>query len=88
MTQLIERRPELALQVITNIMHSTNDLETLEHLAAGPLEDLLSENISSITGFVENQATSHAKFKTLMRQLWRNRMDDETWQRICAAREA
>ena len=87
MTRLIEQRPKIAFEVIYEIMQRTDKSEILEHLAAGPLEDLLSKNTLAVNELTESRAASDPKFKSLLQNVWRNMMSDNTWQRICAARQ-
>jgi hypothetical protein len=80
--RLITKRSEVALEVILGIMKRTDDGDVLNNLAASPLEDLLSENRSSIIEAVEHLASRDPQFRTLLKGVWRLAMTNETWQRV------
>lgn len=84
--RLISRRPQVALEVIVEIMNRIDNEDVLGNLAASPLEDLLSENKPEITEAVESLAANDPKFRTLLKSVWRLGMNDETWTRVKLAR--
>jgi hypothetical protein len=55
-------------------------------LAAGPLEDLLARQGAEFIDRVEELARKDPKFNYLLGGVWRNKMTDDVWQRVQAAR--
>jgi hypothetical protein len=55
-------------------------------LAAGPLEDLLSDFGAEYIDRVEELAAKDAQFNWLLGGVWRLNMTDDVWSRVQAAR--
>ena len=51
-------------------------------LAAGPLEDLLSENGSSFISAIEAEAKNDARFAWALGGVWQSTTPDEIWARV------
>jgi len=56
------------------------------HLAAGPVEDLLSEFGDDYIERVEALAASDVRFQRMLCGVWQNSMSDELWRRLQLAR--
>jgi hypothetical protein len=80
--------PERALKQITNILGSTQDEYILANLAAGPLETLLARHGKKLIVDVERLAKNDHRFRSLLQNVWQNRIDDQTWGRILKATKA
>jgi len=59
----------------------------MENLSAGPLEDLLAMHGPAIIDRVEAEAARDPTFAKLLGGVWQNRMTDEVWARVQAARD-
>lgn len=80
--------PEAAwCAILKLITHKLTD-EQLSLLAAGPLEDLLSEHGSSFIDRVEQEVTANKRFDYLLGGVWRLSMTDDVWNRVQKARSA
>jgi len=67
----------------------TRDLpdEVVAVLAAGPLEDLLTERGPRFIDRVEELARKDPKFNFLLGGVWRNAMNKDIWRRVKSARK-
>ena len=59
---------------------------TFKGLAAGALEDLLSEHGDELIEKVETEARRNPQFNLLLGGVWQGGMSSEIWRRIQAAR--
>ena len=75
-------QPSMALHIIREILAATDNKFVLANLAAGPLEDLLCLHGSSVIDGIERLAKSDARFRNLLKGVWRNAIDEETWVRV------
>ena len=62
--------------------------EAFSLLAAGPLEDLLSEHGPVFIDRLEQEATASKRFDHLLGGVWRLSMTDDVWNRVQKARSA
>lgn len=60
--------------------------ETHGHLAAGPVEHLLSKHGDQCITLVEQMADDDPLFSRMLRRCYRHQMSDEVWRRLCIAR--
>jgi tetratricopeptide (TPR) repeat protein len=67
--------------VLAAIKHAED--KELGHIAAGPIEHLLSTHGQEYIGLVEQQAASDPKFGRMMEGVWRHGMTDDVWDRVC-----
>jgi hypothetical protein len=58
----------------------------LQHLAAGPLDDLLAAHGSALIERIETEARRNPAFNLLLGGVWQNTMSPDVWGRIQAAR--
>lgn len=56
------------------------------NLAAGPLENLLSQFGEEYIDEIESLAKKDPKFKDLLGGVWQNNMSAGVWSRVCAVR--
>jgi Family of unknown function (DUF6869) len=77
--------PEHGLQLINYILASTKNEFVLTNLAAGPLETLLARHGKSVINELERCAKRDARFRALLRGVWQNQIDDQTWARVLKA---
>jgi hypothetical protein len=61
-------------------------LETAAALAAGPIEDLLSNDGLKFIDRIEELARKDPKFNWILGGVWRNDMMEEIWQRVQSIR--
>jgi hypothetical protein len=82
---LPREQPELTwhtiLEILSEIGANTND-RLLGVLAAGPLEDLLSEHGETFIDRVELEARRNPEFALLLGGVWRNDIDAKVWERM------
>ena len=69
------------LFVVTAVSLAETDDE-LGHIAAGPVECLLSRNGEKCIGLFEDQARRERKFARMLTGAWQHLMTEEVWQRV------
>jgi|JI10StandDraft_1071094.scaffolds.fasta_scaffold1336878_1 hypothetical protein len=79
--QLVKINPTKALEVIAQVLHSTEDEFVLSNLAAGPLEDLLRIHGASVLENLEIYARQDNRFRNLLAQVDKV-VPDDIWKRI------
>lgn len=82
---IVHKMPKLALSIIVRIMEQDCEKKILPVLAAGELENLLSEHGALIIDDVEREAACNPNFKKLLGGVWQADMSDELFQRITDA---
>lgn len=82
MYSLLDSLPELAWEVLLQMIERAPTERTLDFLAASPLEDLLSEDGAAFIARVEQRAAESAKFRYCLGKLRRLGMTDDVWQRV------
>ncbi len=75
-------RPEHQWRFICASLHFADTDEELGHIAAGPMEHLMSRHGANYIDIVEAQAAADPKFARMLRGVWKDLMSDEVWQRI------
>jgi hypothetical protein len=85
--QLTDReRAEDAWTTILEVLSRTRAEEALGILAAGPLEDLISEWGPSFIDRIETEARRNPAFQALLRGVWKSG-DPSVCERVAAARK-
>jgi hypothetical protein len=82
MYSLLEALPELAWEVLLEMIERAPSDSSLGFLAASPLEDLLSKDGPSFIARLEQHAVENAKFRRSLGMLRRLGMTDDVWQRV------
>ena len=82
MYSLLDAIPELAWQLIAEMIERSPSDASLGFLAASPLEDLLSEHGQAFIARVEQRAAQSSKFRRALGMVWRLEMTDDVWQRV------
>src|SRR5690606_3524766 len=83
LNRLISEEPGEALKVIENIAYrAEGSIELLGALAAGPLEDLLSEHGEKVIDEVEALAKREPAIRRCLAGVWQNSMSHELYARI------
>ncbi len=88
MLSLLEALPELAWELIVEMIERATSDNALGFLAASPLEDLLSKDGPLFLSRVEKRATESANFHRALGMLRRLGMTDEVWRRVQSAAES
>ncbi|MBW8369581.1 MAG: hypothetical protein K0M66_01165 [Thiobacillus sp.] len=86
---LVRDDPETCWQTILAILEKIEadpSIKQFQVLAAGPLEDLLTEHGPNIIAKVELQARRDPKFNFLLGGVWQNAMNNDIWSRVQAIR--
>ncbi|HET6978999.1 MAG TPA: hypothetical protein VFI24_21885 [Pyrinomonadaceae bacterium] len=81
-----DHQPELLWNFILAVHERDVNGTVSGHLAAGPVEDLLSEFGENYIERVETLAASDVRFKRMLCGVWQDTMSDELWNRIQLAR--
>jgi hypothetical protein len=82
MYSLLEALPELAWELLLEMIERAPSDRSLSFLAASPLEDLLSKDGPSFISRVEQRAAESATFRRSLGMLRRLGMTDDVWQRV------
>jgi hypothetical protein len=80
---LADDDPEILWRLILAILSKDQSTKVLENLSAGPMEDLLVKHGTLIITRVEQQAKADPAFASLLGGVWKNRMSDDIWDRVC-----
>ncbi len=81
---LVGDYPEQAWSAILAALEDPRLEDSLGVLAAGPLEDLLSNHGEAFIRRVEETAQSNPKFAWLLGGVWQFQMTDDVWRRVQA----
>jgi hypothetical protein len=79
---LVFEQPEKAWTVVLGILEQTNSDDIISSLAAGPLEDLLSEHGDIFIDEVELKTRQNPKFTKLILGVLQGGMSKEIWSRV------
>jgi hypothetical protein len=80
------QQPEVVWSAILKILeHKLTDAQ-FAVLAAGPVEDLLSDHGPGFIDRVESEAAKNPRFNHLLGGVWRLGMTDDVWDRVQRAR--
>ena len=74
--------PEVGFKLILEILELEPSNHLIKMLAAGPLEDLLTNHGEKIIEKVESEAKSNDKFALLLSGVWQNLIPDHIWERV------
>ncbi|HEX2878900.1 MAG TPA: hypothetical protein VHO25_05125 [Polyangiaceae bacterium] len=85
MYSLLEGVPELAWDLIIEMIERAPSDDSLSFIAASPLEDLLSKDGPLFITRVEDRARENTKFRRALGMLNRLGMTDDVWQRVQTA---
>ena len=78
----VYENPNLAIDLVLEILSHELNNETKEVLAAGPLEQVLSNHGGEIIDRVETLARQDPSFSSLLGGVWQNAMSDSVWERV------
>ena len=84
---LLSEDPEEGWLTILQILQQDQSPSIVENLSAGPLEDLLARHGSAFIDRIEAEAARNPAFAKLLGGVWQNRMTDDVWARVQAARD-
>jgi len=84
---LLSEDPEEGWPTILQILQKDQSPSIMENLSAGPLEDLLARHGPAFIDRVEAEAAHNPAFAKLLGGVWQNRMTDDVWARVQAARD-
>jgi hypothetical protein len=87
MFDAVQDTPEVAWGAILKILEQELTWEQLALLAAGPLEDLLSDHGNQFIERVEREAERNPRFNYLLGGVWQAQMPQELWERVRKARK-
>ena len=74
--------PQVGWRLILGILKYDKSDKILPGLAAGPMEDLLSDHGKEIIEQVKEEARTNDRFNYLLGGVWQNRMDQDIWEEI------
>jgi len=87
MYSILESVPELAWELVLELIDRAPSDNSLSFFAAGPLEDLLSKDGPDYIERVESRAQTSATFRRAVGMLRRLGMTDDVWARVRAIAE-
>lgn len=76
--------PALAWEFIKAVVAQAPGHKALASLAAGPLEDLLAAHGQEYISAIEGLAKDDSAFRATVRNVWRNTIAPEVWDRLQA----
>lgn len=86
MADLCHDDPETCFELIEKIRKADGSDWILANLAAGPLEDLLSQHGARFIDRIETLARQDPQMRRLLGGIWRSDIPDAIWHRVqCAA---
>ena len=84
-----DKSPEQKLTTILNVLRNSKidpAHKTFSNLAAGPLEDLLSDHGEEVIDRIETEARKNPDFNLLLGGVWQGGMSEQIWERVQRAR--
>jgi len=81
-----DNEPDSLWSFILSVHERDAEEKVAGHLAAGPVEDLMSQFGESYIERVEDLANKDARFKRMLCGVWQDVMSDELWARFRRAR--
>jgi hypothetical protein len=81
-----DNEPELLWRFILAVHEKDTSEELAGHLAAGPVEDLMSEFGEAYIERIEDLARRDERFKRMLSCTWQDAMSDDLWTRFQRAR--
>jgi Family of unknown function (DUF6869) len=81
-TDYVEKDPELAWEYLLKILSCEISQWAVGLLAAGPLENLLSDFGPQLIDRVEKEARINPKFRLALTGVWQGGMTDDIWKRV------
>lgn len=91
-SEICEKDPELAFDFIMEVIEKYSEEITsqedgrlsrvINNLAAGPIEDLLVYNGSSIIEKIDEEVKRSPLLRTALRGVWRNNIEQNVWDRL------
>ena len=78
----IDAPPEIQWRFILIAVSQSQSDDELSHIAAGPIEYLLSWHGESYIDVIESEAASNPKFARALTGVWQHMMRDEVWSRV------
>ena len=78
----VYENPDLAIDLVLEILKQPVSNKVREVLAAGPLEQVLANHGSRVIERVEILAKTNPEFAHLLGGVWKNAMPDEVWERV------
>ena len=85
--KIVDYDPELAWELILQILATVRSDKIYPVLAAGPLENLLVYHGEKYIERVEKQARQDPAFNMLLGGVWRNSIAKDVWRRVEKARK-
>ena len=82
MHSILEGAPEIAWELIVELIDRAPSDDSLSFFAAGPLEDLLSKDGPAFIDRVEGRAATNERFRRAVGMLRRLGMADDVWARV------
>jgi hypothetical protein len=70
--------------ILSVFTHADN--HALGHLAAGPVEHLLSNHGDEYIDRIESMAEKNSQFAMMLKLCYKHLMSDDVWNRVCAVR--
>ena len=78
----IDAPPEIQWRFILIAVTQSQSDNELSHIAAGPIEYLLSWHGDGYIEMIESEAAANGKFARALTGVWQHMMTDEVWSRV------
>lgn len=81
-TRLVAASADGAWQFVREILRRDPTPAILEALAAGPLEEMLTQHGAAVIDRLEAEAGGNPTLATLLAGIWQGLMPDDIWERV------
>ena len=78
----IDAPPEIQWRFILIAVSQSQSDDELSHIAAGPIEHLLSWHGENYIDVIESEVASNLKFARSLTGVWQHMMTNEVWSRV------
>ena len=83
-TKLVASDADGAWHLVIEILRQAPAPTILEALAAGPLEEMLTQHGAAVIDRLEAEAATNPAFASLLAGIWQGLMPDDIWERVQA----
>lgn len=79
---LVDEHPNVAFDLVLEILARDQSRLVMQYLSAGPLEELLGQHGEQLIGRFEEEARRSPNFRKLLGGIWQGAMAEPIWKRL------